>query len=350
MHKWLAWCLFALLSIHAAADTPPATENAPAETNTEGQEAQHSVPERPPLPSRHQLQMERLQHSSPEQFRPLDSPHDEAAALYLPANRFPARGWVILLPGSGQPADTTTHINTLRQILPDSGWHTLSLQLPEPAFTGMHISPPPVPVASASNEELPADDTPPPTAPEAAAKPDSLESPPHLPEDTLADNMQASTPDDAAAPAESTANNTVTQPDYDERILLLLEAAVALAHAEAPEQLILLGQHEGAYWIMRHAASKPELLNALVLLHARQPENASPDLQQLGGQLVLPVMDYFASWSTEETQAARQRLNSSKRNPDSQYRQTALREPAIPLRESELVRRTKGWLTKLDAK
>lgn len=349
MPKWLAWCLFALLSAHAAADTSLAPENTPAETDIEAQEAQHAVPERPPLPSRHQLQMERLQHSSPEQFRPLSSPHDEAAALYLPANHFPARGWVILLPGSGQPADTTPHINTLRQILPDSGWHTLSLQLPEPAFTGLHISPPPAPVATVSNEETPAGDTPPPAAPDAA-KPDSVESRPHLPEDTLTDNMQASTPDDTAAPAENTANNTVTQPDYDERILLLLEAAVALAHAEAPEHLILLGQHEGAYWIMRHAASKPELLNALMLLHARQPENASPDLQQLGGQLELPVMDYFASWSAEETRAARQRLNSSKRNPDSQFRQTALREPAFPLRESELVRRTKGWLTKLDAK
>ena len=298
--------------------------------------------ERPSLRSQHQLELQRLQRAYPGQFRALHSEFEAAAALYLPANQSQARGWVILLPGTGQPADATFNIERLRQTLPDSGWHTLSLQLPAPDFAGLHVSPPPEPLLPDTGDSPEEND---------AAEVQAAEAPlPDTPEQP-ADDDGMSAPDADAPASTATADSEETaKPDHARRMLALLDAASNMARESQPARLVVLGQQEGAYWALRWlAAQEPSPpADALILLHPQQAE-PSPALDELSGRLNIPVADYYLALNAGASQAARQRLNSSKRNANSQYRQTGLREPAETLQEGELVRRVKGWLILLDA-
>lgn len=320
-----AFCMFA----HAEEAATDSTGEA-----ARAQEPAQDVP-RPALRSRHLLELERLQQAYPEQFRRLDGDPEPAAALYLQANRAEARGWVILIPGAAEPADAAFNIERLRRTLPDSGWHTLSLQLPAPVFSALHVSPlPPAADTEAAEDKQPGTE--------------------EIPGNHDAATVGSTEPDAVAAtPAEdssdaATAGN-MEPPAYSTQILALIDAAVTMATGGQPERLVILGQHEGAYWVMRWADSRDAAADALVLLHAREAED-SPALPELAGRVTLPVADFHAMQDTGSRNAARLRLDSSKRNPDSQYRLTALREPAQVLRESELVRRVKGTLSNLDAK
>lgn len=332
--------LFALYSLAAVAEESLTDEQADSESVI----TEPVAVERPALRSRHQLELQRLQHAFPEQFRPLSSEHDVAGALYLPANRSTAKGWVILLPGSGQTADSARNIDAVRQILPDSGWHTLSLQMPTPPFAALHISPPPEPPPATTDEE-------------SATEPDEPDEPQDAATETLTATDDEPPETNEGVTGSSDDANTVTAttsdasepplPEYSERILALLDAAIDIARKEAPDKLVLLGQEEGAYWISLWLTVRNQQADALVLLHAQQPDTATLPLPELTGQLNLPFLDLFIPQNIGESQAARQRLNSSSRNADNQYRQTTLREPAHSLRQNELVRRVKGWLSRL---
>lgn len=330
--RWIT-LLFALYSLTAvAADSLPAE---PAANENEPALAAPTPIERPALRSRHQLELQRLQSTFAAQFKPLSSEHDTAGALYLPANHSTAKGLVVLLPGSGQTADDAFNIDALRQTLTNASWHTLSLQMPEPPFHGLHITAPSASSASTpstesatqTDEPLEADEAPADERPETAT-------------DAANDSDDADTP--------TTNDNTPPMPEYGARMLALLDAAIEMARQDSPAKLVLLGQAEGAYWVSLWLAEQdPSTADALILLHAQQPATATQTLPDITGPMKLPIFDLFAAQSVEDSQAARQRLNSSSRNADNQYRQTALHEPAQVLRQSELVRRVKGWLSKL---
>lgn len=338
MHTQLMILLLSLYSFIAVAgeqlaDQPDDTEP-PVVTEPEV--------ERPALRSRHLLQLERLQQSVPEQFRPLASEYDAAGALYLPANQSSAKGWVILLPGTGQSADASFNIDALRRFLPDSGWHTLSLQVPEPPFAGLHVSPPPDPASLNDNQES--------NSEEAGSNEDAAtgtEPPAPVTASTTLPTEPDKNDDEQLEPADTeTTDVTPALPAYGERMLALLDAAVEMARAERPAQLILLGQQEGAYWVTLWSVEQAAPADALILLHARQPDTADRPLPDLVSQISRPVADVFTVQNSAEAITARQRLNSSSRSADQQYQQVALREPAQPLRESEVIRRIKGWLSR----
>lgn len=292
----------------------------------------HAEPvERPALRSRDRLQLQRLQQAYPGQFRSLVTAHDETGALYLPANRDKARGWIILLPGSNETADSAFNIDLLRRTLPDSGWHTLSLQVPQENFSGLRISPSP---DSSVNSQ--------PAGPDDSTSVDSTRT------DSSPDEKV--TPGNPAKPATAEATNPAS---LEQRIHAVLDAVMELTRKEDPEEnhLILLGQHEGAWHLLQWLNQQPAIrADALILLHPRHPDSDSAELASLAGASNIPVTDYFSSHRQPEVQAARQRLNASKRNPGSNYLQTGLREPASALQQSELVRRMKGHLNKFDAK
>jgi hypothetical protein len=54
----------------------------------------------------------------------------EFLAIYTPSEEMPARGAAIILHGRGFHPDWPEVVNPLRTVLPEYGWHTLSLQMP----------------------------------------------------------------------------------------------------------------------------------------------------------------------------------------------------------------------------
>lgn len=356
MKKWLfcllAGCLLTQVWANEITDTP--SDNSELSTTTETDNAPTPPIERPALQRWSSLQLQRLQQAYPDEFRAIVADDLDAGALYRPANRTPARGWIILLPGYGQPADSTDTLDLLRRQLPDAGWHSLSLQLPEPEFIALRLSTPSVAPAPAADSD---------TTHDAESSDDTSNADDELTADNdtaAADNTDTDTDTDNK-PAETTlpqSDNKLLAPvatdmpppaDYPTSMQSLLDAAIQMAR-EQSAPLVLLGQREGAYWLLHTACNMPTPPDALILLHPSQPTSGLPadaaTLAALAGSCKLPITDYYAPAAAG---SAKQRLDASKRNPDSRYLQVLLKEPVIALQHNEALRRIKGRLILFDS-
>ena len=88
--------------------------------------------ERLPLPERSREEASALERQIPrEEQQQLQAGSDSFLALWKPANSAEAEGVVIIVPGAGENADWPQAIAPLRRKLPDAGWGTLSLSLPD---------------------------------------------------------------------------------------------------------------------------------------------------------------------------------------------------------------------------
>ncbi|NLD15854.1 MAG: DUF3530 family protein [Gammaproteobacteria bacterium] len=349
MKKWmlclLAGCLLTLARADENTDSTAESSELAAETG-DASTAPEPV-ERPALRSWSNLQLLRLQQTYPDEYRPLTAGDLGAGALYLPANRAPARGWVILLPGYRQPADTADTLDLLRRQLPDAGWHSLSLQLPDPEFMALRVSAPPVPPADSDEQHDDENSSDSPVTDDSGAEHTDT-SPEGEPDETGSDLPEAGQSD--PEPLASTAQDTPEPPaSYETVMHTLLDAALQMAR-EQQGPLILLGQREGAYWLLHTACNLPAPPDALILLHPAQPGSGLPEdaasLEALAGACKLPVTDYYAPAAAG---TAKRRLDASKRNPDSRYLQVVLREPVAPLQQNEALRRIKGRLILFDS-
>ena len=92
--------------------------------------------ERPAVSERSQDEAKGLERQLPEDGQQILKAGDESfLTLWLPANTAEAEGVVILVPGDGESPDWPQAIGPLRRKLPDAGWQTLSLALPDPQST-----------------------------------------------------------------------------------------------------------------------------------------------------------------------------------------------------------------------
>ncbi|MHB0807567.1 DUF3530 family protein [Stutzerimonas nitrititolerans] len=303
-------------------------------------EAPAAPAERPALPSRSETMAAELARQLPStEVLRLQASDEAFVALWLPANVAEPKGLVILLPGEGESADWSRGIGPLRRDLPDHGWHTLSITLPDSSG----FLPPATPEPELSTEvdepsETPAADNDPQATPNEAG---------YLPEET------------ATAPDESTSEAVQAEPDQDpstepdegpqlvERIDGRIDAALAHARTLQPGLIVLLGQGTGGYWAARYLQQlAPEDVRHLLLIQPRQPEGQDESLAQLVPALKLATGDFFYQNGTAARTEARERLNASRRIQHPAYHQVGL--PAlIDDRESEqqqLLRRVRGWL------
>ncbi|WP_028238097.1 DUF3530 family protein [Stutzerimonas azotifigens] len=305
---WLLLPL-ALLAMSVRAEEP-APEATPAQPAVE----------RAPLPERSTLEASTLASAYPEQARQLEaSPANGAGeqflALWKPANAPTARGVIVLVPGTGESADWPEVIGPLRKRLPDDGWHTLSLTLPDPASD-------PATRARPAEPEGP--------SPDADHKPADEEAPDSEP----------------APPAEQSPNDPgrddAPETSPAERIAARLDAALAFAAEQQAATVVLLGHGSGAYWAARYLAERqPPEVERLALIEARQPAAVEPKLAGLAAAQEGPVLDLYQR-SERTDAAARERRDATRREDRSDYRQIGL-APAAGDPE-RLYRRVRGWL------
>lgn len=287
--------------------------------------------QRPPLAERSEVEAlaleQRLQTKEQQHLQAAD---ERFLTLWLPANVGEPSGVVILLPGDDGNPDSAQSVGPLRRKLPNAGWHSLSLSLPDP------------------NSDMPA-----PRSTELVAEPAPVS----------VDTAQGEAPDSAPASAEEPAPTPAVdapptaqeqQKAHTERVLARIESAIAFATQQQARSIVLLGHGSGAYWAARYLAERqPAEVRNLLVVAANVPAGYSPPLDELIPQLQLATGDFYYKDQLLDRQAASRRMQASKRQKHPSYIQIAMK--ALPgnleAEQEQLYRRIRGWLTlKIQAK
>lgn len=307
----------------------PAQAQSPTETGEQpaisSEPAQRATPPRPMLDSRAESHEQALRRQLPtRQQLTLDGGADPFLSLWLPANRAQPAGVVILLHGEGETADWPTAIGPLRRYLPDAGWSTLSLSLPDGPNAGVQArKAQPVTVmldGVEHTEERHAHES---EQADAIASPVAAEAP------ALLDDL---------APAE---------PNHAQRVQRRLRAALEQARQHNPRTLILLGHGTGAYWAARFLQEEqPGDVTQLAIVSSQQPGGADAPLDEILPQLRLAIGDFYYRDKPGQPALARERLNAGKRQEHPAYVQIGLQSLPSDARaeQEQLVRRVRGWL------
>ncbi|PNA02426.1 MULTISPECIES: alpha/beta hydrolase family protein [unclassified Pseudomonas] len=319
------FCLASALPFAAQADDAEKPE-APAEA------AASAPAPRPPLLERSQDDAMALERQVPKaEQQTLQANGENFLALWKPANDSDPQGAVIIVPGAGESADWPTTVGPLRRGFPDVGWSTLSLSMPDLLAERPQARVEAKPAAEPKKQEgesAPAKDT---------------------PADANANVAQATAPEaDTAESTDAVEADEHTSEEDAERIFARLDAAVAYAQQQKARSIVLLGNGSGAYWAARYLSEKqPPQVQKLVMVAAQTPARVEHDLLSLTPTLKVPTADLYYVTRTADRQSAQQRLQASKRQKDSQYRQVSLM--AIPgnkaAEQEQLLRRVRGWLT-----
>ena len=215
-------------------------------------------------------------------------------------------------------------------MLSDLGWHSLSVSLPDLLADGPQARVEATPAAQAEKnqgESAPAKDT---------------------PADANANVAQATAADADTAQGTDAEQASEQNDQADaERIFARLDAAVAYAQQHNSRSIVLIGHGSGAYWAARYLSEKqPPQVQKLVMIAAQTPARVEQDLESLTPTLKVPTADVYYATRTGDRNAAEQRLQASKRQKDSQYKQLSL--IAMPgnkaAEQEQLFRRVRGWM------
>jgi pimeloyl-ACP methyl ester carboxylesterase len=316
----------ALLSLLLCGALHAADEPAP----TKDGEAPAAAVERAPLSERSVDDAAALAKRVPEKEQQLLKAGDEEfLALWKLANVGDATGVIILIPGDGETADWPQAMAPLREKLPDAGWHTLSLSLPDPQG-----------------------DEPPLRPIEEAAPPAGEEKKADAPPADTTEAAPATTPENAAVPADNTPPPSGISEEqrttHATRVSARIEAAIAFAQEKKAKAIVLLGHGSGGYWAARYLAdNKPKQVSNLILVAAEKPVGFSPVLEDLVPELKLATGDFYYKDLPLDRDAAKLRKEASKRQKHPAYIQVSM--GALPgdraTEQEQLYRRVKGWLS-----
>ena len=283
------------------------------------------------LPERSQEDATALERQTPQhEQQQLQTPNGNFLALWKPANSSAPSGAVIIIPGAGETADWPQTVGPLRRKLPDANWASLSLSLPDmqsEASLAREVEPEKPSTALATDSSKAASTTAKPIEQAASAGTES--------------------PEPAATPTFDQLNTVDA-----ERIFERIDAAIAFAQQQNMRSIVLLGHGSGAYWASRYISAKhPTQVNKLIIVAARKPVQAQPDLSQLTPGLNVALLDVFYKDQASAREAALQRLQASKRANGANFKQVGLL--GIPgnrdAEQEQLFRRVRGWLSPLPA-
>ena len=283
---------------------------------------------RQPLPERSQEDATALERQVPAaEQQQLQAAQDTFLALWKPANSSDPSGVVVIVPGAGENADWPRVVGPLRNKLPDANWASLSLSLPD--------------MQSEASQAREAEPEKPPTA--------------------IATDSSSKAASTTAKPIEQAASAGTESPEPEaaqsaqdldkadaERIFARIDAAIAFAQHQNMRTVVLLGHGSGAYWASRYISTKhPAQVQKLIMVSARKPVLAEPDLSQLTPALNVALLDIFYKDQPQARDAALQRLQASKRANGSNFKQVGLfATPGNREGEQEqLFRRVRGWLS-----
>lgn len=325
--RFLATIILTLLVSLSFTESPEAEEGGETATEALPPDVIQEPVERAELPSRSQMSTQALKRQLGEQLVEISTGETGFTALHLPANTYLPKGTVILVPGLFEHADASLNISPLRHALADKGWHSLSLNLPDPAFEALHIE------GISLRNVMPADN------PANAAEQDTGS--PHI------DEQPTDGTDTQVTNSNTGVQNPVVTPvqQYDTKINQLLKAAIKHAGTTESGVSIMLGQHEGAYWALHYLHQQPDTKpDALVLLNPRYPDSAHPGFASLIEELDTTTVEIYSAYLNQREEEARQRLNAGRRNPGQHYTQTGITARSAKLAQEQVQTKVLGWL------
>lgn len=298
---------------------------------------------RPNVTERSQNDSSGLERQLPEgEQQTLKAGDETFLALWLPANTADAQGAVILIPGDGESPDWPVAIGPLRRKLPDAGWQTLAVSLPDPQSTA------PMPRPKESPDKASADTDA--TAADSASKPEVKGS-----AGTATPTPESTAETGSAEPAQASAETPPPPSDpvelrkaHAERVLARIQAAVELAQQHKAKSIVLLGHGTGAYWATRYLGERtPAEIKNLLLVAPEMPRDFKPSLDETVPLLNLATGDFYYKDKTPDIAAAKLRLQASKRQKAPNYVQIGMNAlPADPdTEQDQLYRRVRGWLS-----
>ena len=295
-------------------------------------------------------------------------------ALYLPANRAQAQGAVLLLHDEGQHPDWPGVVKTLRESLPDAGWHTLSLALSYPQAP----SPPKRVLLTRSDAQFPYVEkemseagvsSPGDSGAMGATAEDVTQEPAdnnekadsqgnELSPEELAQTNQATTALEQGTGAEQNVdvnaqdNNAAAKAAPEVRITNNQRISFGLAQLEGfgLQNRVVLGVGRGAEVLVRFLIANPDLAQSLqgfVFIDAEFDQSLLVELKEAApGFLEQKVLDLYDSTREDLSSALASRLAFSKRNGMKRYRQDGLAGGSLLANDSssQYQNRIRGWL------
>ncbi|WP_114418109.1 DUF3530 family protein [Marinospirillum perlucidum] len=249
------------------------------------------------------------------------------------------KGRLLLLPADGQHPDNPLGLASLRRQLPDYGWSTLALALPnyKPLGPPPRTLPPGPLLTRMDNNPEPAEDEGSEEENPASAFGGAFGE---------EEEEEEAPPPERADPAERLAEHRV-------QILERVEAALAHPFADPSRQVLVL-QGESLFWILPWLEEGNWPARApLVLLNLQVPEGADLQtairvLQELGRQ---PLLDIYSSEQPAQARAAEERRRAYLRAGNDLAVQLPVRqETGVAARgmNTWLVQRVEGWLRSLN--
>ncbi|WP_268798283.1 alpha/beta hydrolase family protein [Pseudomonas huanghezhanensis] len=300
-----------------AADPAPGADAAAADAPAERQA----------FPSRSQEDALALERQLPQgEQQKLQAGDETFLALWKPANTDDPKGAVIVIPGTGETADWPNAVGPLRRKLPDTGWASLSLTLPDAMEDGVIAR---AADAAPASGDAAADKEKPKGASDKAPDPTAT-----------AEAEAAATAANAAAVAEQSKANA-------DRIFARIDSAVAFAQQNKARTIVLLGHGSGAYWAARFMSEKASpAVQKLVWVAAQETGRDVPTLPEILPTLKVATADFVDKDRPVPRKQAQDRLNASKRVKGGKFTQITLN--AIPgntaAEQEQLARRVRGWL------
>ena len=233
------------------------------------------------------LEQERLQALADSQLPDteilwLETQHESFLGLFQPANKATPKGAILLLHHDRTSADWPGTLTTLRHGLPDQGWHTLSLSLPdEPEYIPPRLI----------DIELSGLDKASSTASASVASP-----PPQPATDAGKDKLA----------------------DHFDQISARIDAGLTYLTQQQPEKLLILGHGTGGYWALRYTVVNDQQQPLFpVLIDTVPPVTPTePQLIELIEELQRPTLDLYHGNGLKQQRVevlALQRVNAAKR-------------------------------------
>ncbi|KAF1069753.1 MAG: hypothetical protein GAK45_01014 [Pseudomonas citronellolis] len=333
----LALCLaLSLLPAAWAEDTPTSPPGPTTDTPAKAPDPQPA-----PALQRSQEDAVGLERQLPEkQQQTLQAGQDSFLALWQPANSSEAQGVVVIVPGDGENADWPVAVGPLRSKLPDAGWQTLSLTLPDPQDSQ------PQPRQAETSDKAAADSD---AAATPNSKPEVKGSDQAVPTPESTGETGSGEPAQASAEAPPAPDPAIERRKaYADRVMARIQAGIDFALQGKPKRVVLLGHGTGGYWAARYIAERePSEVRNLVVVSASLPRDFRPALDDMVPRLEVAVGDFYYKDSDAERRAAQLRLKASKREKGKTYVQVGMNSlPADrAVEQDQLFRRVRGWLS-----
>lgn len=333
-----------LVSLPLAAQAQPTEAEPAAEPDgaAQAEKAAPPPPARQPVVERNRRDAAELARTLPKQAIELQGADERFLGLWLPANTPKAKGTVVLLPSEGETADGPRAPGPIREYLPDHGWNTLSITLPDPPIAE------PLAAQRRATDQQPAEAA---NAAESAPTEETLSEADSDPQQAP-DGAQASLPIEAAAAAEPPVTSEPAPADFETRVFARIQAAIDHAQTQQPAMIVLLGHGTGAHWAVRYLMDgSPEGIGALGMIDATTMTETDGPLSESLATLKLPVLDLYhrANHADAAAQARRDALARAGHQQLTQVRLNAV-VATQHQRSTRLVRRVRGWLDRLSGR